>query len=308
MKIVDLHCDTISRLFKNGESLLSNSGQYDIKRAIEGGICLQYFALFTMPDNSDAALRKMLLMINYYHTALETYDDYLSPVYSYGDLISALDQNKIGCMLHMEGAASLADNVEILDLFYRLGLRSLGLTWNHRNLLADGVGEDPEGGGLSKAGKRVVKKLEELGMVLDLAHISEKGFYDAIEIYHKPVFVTHANARALCPHKRNLTDRQLQVLAENRGLVGVTQVNDFVSEGDASIEKMLDHICYIADLIGVKHIALGSDFDGADDMVISDVSGYSKMEALLSGRGFSAEEIRGILSGNALAAMQVVLS
>jgi membrane dipeptidase len=142
--------------------------------------------------------------------------------------------------------------------------------------------------------------MERLGIMLDLAHISQKSFYDALDYYSKPILVTHANARALCPHRRNLDDAQLRALADHGGVIGITQVADFVKEGQANIDDMVDHIAYISDLIGVKHIALGSDFDGADNMVINNVGGYDDLPSVMARRGFSLQETEMILGENAL--------
>lgn len=307
MKIVDLHCDTISRLFTVGESLYSNSGQFDIKRAQQAGVSIQYFALFARPGSVNAALRTILLQIEYYQQSLQAFTEYLYPIYSYQDILAGKERGKIGSILHLEGADCIANDLDLFSLLYRLGLRSLGLTWNQRNMIADGVGEDPQGGGLSKIGVKLLEKMNGMNVMLDLAHISEKGFYDALNHYRKPVFVTHANTRALCSHPRNLSDQQLKALAENGGIIGITQVEEFISTDNATVDAMLDHICYIADLIGVKHIALGSDFDGADNMVIPNVGEYSKMEGLLQDRGFTKQEIQAILSENALRTIQQVL-
>ncbi|HHW61471.1 MAG TPA: membrane dipeptidase [Syntrophomonadaceae bacterium] len=307
MNIIDLHCDTVSRLFTVGESFYSNSGQFDIKRARQAGVLIQYFALFARPGSVDVALRTILLQIEYYQQSLQMYQEYLYPIYSYQDIMARKETDKIGCILHLEGADCISNDLELINILYRLGLRSLGLTWNQRNMLADGVAEDPQGGGLSKMGRKLLEKINEMNVMLDLAHISERGFYDVLEHYQKPVFVTHANARALCSHPRNLNDQQLKALAENGGIIGITQVEEFVSTGSATVDAMLDHIAYIADLIGVKHIALGSDFDGADNMVVANVSGYSQMKKLLQDRGFTKQEIEAILNKNALRTMQRVL-
>jgi membrane dipeptidase len=147
----------------------------------------------------------------------------------------------------------------------------------------------------------------ETGMMLDLSHISKKSYYDALELYTSPVLVTHANARALCPHWRNLDDNQLRALAEHGGVVGITQVADFVKEGQANLDDLVDHIAYIADLIGVEHVGLGSDFDGADNMVIANVEGYAALPDLLLKRGFADREAKLICSGNALGVVNNVL-
>lgn len=307
-RIVDLHCDTISSLQRNGQSLYDNSCHFDIKRAQKAGIGLQFFALFTMPQGRNESLRQILKQVEKYHHELDQYRDYLQPVFTYEDIITADIAGKMGCILHLEGAEALGNDSEILSLLYRLGLRSLGLTWNNRNLLADGVGEEPGAGGISSKGKDIIYVMEKLGIMLDLSHISVKSYYDALNIYNKPVLVTHANARALCNHRRNLDDRQLKALAENGGVIGINQIPEFIKEdGKPELYDLLDHVTYISDLIGVEYVALGSDFDGDDVLLMPGVEEYDQWPQLLAGRGFTPAEINMILSENALRVIREVL-
>ncbi|MFA7147303.1 MAG: dipeptidase [Syntrophomonadaceae bacterium] len=307
MKIVDLHCDTISSLQKNGQSLYDNSCHCDIKRARKAGVGLQIFALFTMPQGMNESLRQILKQIEKFYSELDKYQDYLQPVFTYEDIIAAANTDKIACILHLEGADALGSDSEILSLLYRMGLRSLGLTWNNRNLLADGVGEEG-GGGISNKGKEIIYLMENLGIMLDLSHVAIRSYYDALNLYNKPVLVSHANARALCNHRRNLDDAQLKALAENGGVIGINQVPEFIKEdGKPELNNLLDHLAYISDLIGVEHVALGSDFDGADVLLMQGVEEYSRWPQILAGRGFTPAETAMILSENALRVIKAVL-
>ncbi|MEN6461997.1 MAG: dipeptidase [Syntrophomonas sp.] len=307
MKLVDLHCDTVSAIFEKQESLFSNSGQYDIERALQANLGWQFFALFTMPDDCNTVLRNVLKQVDKFHSEVELNTQHLYHLKRYEDINKYENHNKIGCLLHLEGGEAIGNDLEMVSLLYRLGLRSMGLTWNHRNLLADGVAEGSSAGGLSVKGKRVVDEMNRLGIILDLAHISETCFFDALEYYDKPVLVSHANTRMLCDHRRNLTNDQLHALADHKGVIGVTQVSDFVKENGATLDDLINHIAYIAELIGVEHVALGSDFDGADSMVIADVKGYEVLPGCLRKRGFNPDEIEMILKDNALRVMKQVL-
>lgn len=307
MSIVDLHCDTISAILDKAESLWENTCHFDIKRARQAGIGIQFFALFTMPADSNIALRQILKQVEKFYLELEKNQQYLYQVKSRLDSEECKRQGKIGCVLHLEGGEALGTDIEVLRLLYRLGLRSMGLTWNHRNLLADGVREGDSAGGISKLGREVIREMETLGIMLDLSHAAENTFYQALEHYHKPVLVTHANARALCNHPRNLTDRQLKALAENGGIIGINQVADFVKEGTPGVDDLIDHIVYMAELIGVEHLALGSDFDGADSIVMPGVEAYANWESLLERRNFKPQEIRAIMETNALGVIRQVL-
>lgn len=307
MSIVDLHCDTISRIMERGEQLLSNSCHFDVKRAITAGIKLQFFAVFVMPGDSSVVLRKTLLQVERFHREVEENSDLLYVVGCRQDIERERSEHRMGCLLHLEGAEAIGRDISLLHLLHRLDVRSIGLTWNHRNLLADGVMESESGGGLSLLGRKIISEMEKLGMLLDLAHIGEKAYYEALDAYGLPPLVTHANARALCDHPRNLSDSQLKALAANRGIVGINQVSDFVSPVSAAWDDFMNHIAYIADLIGVEHVALGSDFDGADNIVATGVEDYCIMEERLGRLGFSKREIKLILKDNALRVIKEVL-
>lgn len=308
MKIIDLHCDTISAIQKSGESLWRNHCHFDIERARQSGIGLQFFALFTMPTGMNEALRQILKQVQKYRSEMSQYQEFLQPVLSCEDINLADENDKIGCVMHLEGADALGPDVEMLYLLEQLGLRSLGLTWNNRNLLADGVGEEPTAGGISKKGREIVRLMDNLGIILDLSHSSICSFYDALELYSKPILVTHANARALCNHPRNLNDNQLKALADNGGVIGINQVPDFIKEDAHPVmDDLLDHLVYIAELIGVEHLALGSDFDGDDVLLMPGVEEYTRWPDLLSGRGFTRNEIAMILRENALRVIKAVL-
>lgn len=307
MRIADLHCDTISFLQQNDLNLDCNQGQFDLERAVRAGIGLQFFAMFTRPDEPNRTLRMILQQLQKFYQEIEANPAQIQQVRCYDDIVAAEQTGTIGALLHLEGAECLGHDLDILYLLYRAGLRSIGPTWNERNQFAAGASEAEAAGGLSKLGRRLVTEMDQLGMVLDLAHMSKGSFYDALECYRKPVMVTHANAFSLCPHPRNLDDEQLKKLADHGGLIGITQVAYFVSQECQDHDAMLDHMVYIADLIGVEYLALGSDFDGADDMIISDVAGYQYLPEMIQKRGFTAAETEKILFANVLTALQQII-
>jgi len=307
VSIVDLHCDTISSIYQSGESLLRNSGHFDLERARRAGMDLQVFALFVSPAEGSNSLRQIMKQIDYFHQQLAANEALTYMVSSYDDIGLPGNAGKLGCLLHLEGSEAIGPDLEMLRLMYRLGLRSLGLTWNHRNLLADGVMEAEGGAGLSKQGKKTVQELNRLRIILDLAHAGRNSFNDALEVYEGPVMVSHANARRICDHPRNLDDDQLRSLAQRNGVIGVTMVRDFVGQESTDIEALLDHMVYIAELTGVEHLALGSDFDGADHLVMPGIEGYNEWESLLDRRGFAKDEREMIMKGNAIRLFQTIL-
>lgn len=307
MKIADLHCDTISFLQQNELNLACNNGQFDLERAEQAGIKLQFFAMFTHPDEPNRTLRLVLKQLLKFNQEMEANKDLIKQIRTYTDISATNQAGKIGAVLHLEGAECLGDDLDIFYLLYGAGLRSVGLTWNARNQFASGVSEGDADGGLSKLGRKLTEAMDHWGVIMDLSHMSKKSFYDTMEYYSKPLLVTHANSFSLCPHPRNLDDEQLKSLAEHGGLIGITQVADFVSLERKDHDAMIDHMVYIADLIGVEYLALGSDFDGADDMIINEVGGYEFLPEMIQKRGFTAAETEKILFGNVLKNLKLIL-
>ena len=174
--------------------------------------------------------------------------------------LRADDRDSIGFLYVLEGGRPLEGSIEALRQFYRLGVRCMLLTWNGRNELGDGVGEGPTAGGLSRFGREVVHEMRRLGMLLDLSHLSERGFYDAIAAYDGVVTATHSNAKALHDHPRNLTDDQIEAVAATGGVIGIAFMPAFLSDGQPTVDTVVDHIDHVASLVGAQHVAIGPDF------------------------------------------------
>jgi membrane dipeptidase len=306
MNKIDLHCDTILQMHTLKTELYMNTGHFDLARALPAGIKIQFFALFPGPDENGSALINLAEQMDKYKFELEKNQDYIYPIESAENLNEGLKTGKLGSILHLEGGDVVGNDPDLLNNLYQSGLRSIGLTWNNSNLLAAGIG-DVNDSGLTALGREVIKEIESMGIILDAAHLSIKGFFDVLDLYGKPLMVTHANSRTICDHRRNLSDKQLKALAENGGIVGVTQVNEFVKREQPRISDLLAHMVYIADLIGVKHLALGSDFDGADDIVMSGVQDYALWPDLLKARGFAEKEIQMIMHENALRVIRSII-
>ena len=197
--------------------------------------------------------------------------DRLVLVTTSAEILQAKQAGRTSFMLGIEGAEAVGTDLGLLRSFHRLGVRIITLTWHHRNMVADGSGE-PSGSGLSGFGREMVREMNRLGMIVDLSHIGQAGFWDALEVGRGPTIASHSNARALCDHPRNLYDDQLRALAQKGGLVGVCFCSPYVREKGATVEHVLDHIDHLAALIGVEHIALGPDWvDFAVRMVMDNV-------------------------------------
>ncbi|MDW7651873.1 MAG: dipeptidase [Bacillota bacterium] len=312
--VVDGHCDTVHLFLGNKEPYSfgekNDVGHIDLPRLREGGVDVQFFAVYIEPEFKPyGALRRTLTLIEYFWREMEKCRDSVTVVQSTGDLESALLEKKLAVLLSMEGGEPLED-LDVLHVLYRLGLRSVGLTWNQRNMLADGVGVGQAAGGLTHLGQDMVREMNKLGMIVDAAHLAPRGFYDLLDAASAPFVVTHANAKAVCDHRRNLDDDQLRALQEQGGVVGLTYYPPFVHRsGLASLDDLLDHFCHIAEHIGTDVLALGSDFDGIPESVrgLDDVSLLPNLTEGLLKRGFSSSEIKNILGGNFLRVLRTVL-
>ena len=188
----------------------------------------------------------------------------LQPVYVSQDIENLFHDNRPhrGGMLSLEGADALQGDVMNLRILYRLGLRALGFTWNHRNEAADGV-EEPNPGGLSQFGRQLLVEANRLRILLDVSHLSEKGFWDVMELSETPAFASHSNCKTIYNHRRNLSDDQIKAIILKGGVIGLTFVPYFIRKGEKVRTKdLLRHLDHVLSLGGEDHIAFGSDFDG----------------------------------------------
>lgn len=240
------------------------------------------------------------------------------------DLPDAPSPDLLNIVLSFEGGKPLEGRIENLRNFYCLGLRAMQITWNLRNELADGVREERTGGGLTNFGQAVVKEMNRLGMVIDLAHISRHGWFDVLKLAEGPVCCSHSNCNKLHAHARTVDDEQIKALAETGGVMGINAIATMVAPSQPTIDKLVDHIAHIADLVGIDHVGLGLDFvkdDGplyGEDEIFSVgenklIPGFENEDDLpnltecLVRRGFHEPEIVKILGGNFLRVLQAVL-
>jgi membrane dipeptidase len=296
--VIDGHADTLDRVLEEGHDFLEPSPDFhiDLPRLLEAGINCQVFSLWTPPEyQGERATIRALKMIGAF-LEMQKERSELRQI----TRVSDLDPARPGFCFSFEGAEPLAGDVSLLEVFYRLGVRMIALTWNGRNPFADGLRVGPKPSGLTELGLELVERMGELGVVLDLAHIAEPGFWDALAASHGPVVATHANARALHDHPRNLTDAQLKAIAERDGLVGITFVPTFLAKGGADLDDVLAHIDYVVQLIGEDHVGLGSDFDGITQPPTR-LTGVQCLPALTEGmlqRGYSEARVTKILGSN----------
>jgi membrane dipeptidase len=215
------------------------------------------------------------------------------------DILQAKAAGKPAAILAIEHADCTERSLNVLRALYELGVRSIGLTHNVSSWAADGNLEARAKVGLTNFGVRLVQEMNRLGILVDLAHVSQSAFFSALEVTSKPVIFSHGNARALCDHPRNLTDAQLKALAQNGGAIGLSYVPAFVDEEDATLDRLLDHVDHIASVAGVETIGLGSDFDGGGTL-LHDATEVPLITKGLLQRGYEPPQVRQILGGNIL--------
>lgn len=311
--IVDGHCDSLIH-FVNGERTLNDpleGGHWDIQRAKLAGISLQFLAAYieTMYKPAMATWRGLQL-IEGAHRLIAAHPEKVFLVLGKNELQQIPDPARIGILLSVEGGEVLGENLFMLDVIYKLGVRALGLTWNQRNALADGVGENKTQSRLTNLGQEVVLHMNKLGMLIDVSHMNEVGFWHVLELSEAPIAATHSCAQALCSHPRNLSDRQLRALAKHKGVVGVNFYPQFLKDmGPTRRQDVVRHIWHIAEVAGVETVGLGSDFDGISETPegLEHVGDYSRLLDDLSKAGFSSREIEQISGQNFMRILKDVL-
>lgn len=280
MSFFDLHCDTIGRIYqenKKGNKMeLSRSNlQIDIEKLVHVDYYAQCFAMF-VHYTEDNPLETCLEMIDLFYQEIEKNTN-VKIAYTYQDLLSNHSNKKISTILTIEEGGVCKSNLSFLRNFYRLGVRMICLNWNYEN----GVGHPNYGkyyngipdfvtpntvNGLTDFGKSMVKEMNRLGMIVDVSHLSDRGFWDVINITNKPIVASHSNARSVCHHVRNLTDDMIVALSKNGGIMGMNYcaafLDDNEEQGKNTIDCVIAHMKYIKNLVGVDVLALGSDFDG----------------------------------------------
>jgi len=303
MKIIDTHCDTLLKLWQNpNKTNFKNSTQYqaNLSRLQKGNVTIQCFAIFIPPHvKIEEKFQAALDQIELFHRKILDKNPIMRHIRSWEE-VEQLKPNEIGAVLTLEGADAFGNDLKKLKKLYDLGVKSIGLTWNHANLCADGIGER-RGAGLTELGKQVVHLNNDHLIWTDVSHISEKGFWDVMEIAKYPI-ASHSNAKSLCNHPRNLTDEQAVTLFKRNGFISVVFYPLFVkSEEKVTIKDMIKHIDHFCALGGVKQVCFGSDFDGIERSVekLEDSSMYPNLINELL-KHFKEDEVRGFAHQNFL--------
>ncbi len=317
----DVFCDVARRRLLGETDVLT---RLHVPAWREAGVDVIVTTLYTEEEHKpDRALRRAVTLMGAALADIDETPD-VALCRTRAEIDAALADGRIAFVLAMEGGEPIQDGIASLRVFYELGVRVLGLTWNQRNLLAEGVGEARAGGGLTELGREMVAEANRLGILLDASHLSTKSFWDLIETSSGPVIASHSNATALCAHPRNIDDDQIRAIVASGGVIGVNGVARFIADdpADASLDRMLDHLDHIVAVAGVANVALGPDF--VDYLRVGpnipfDVSpaeataGFAtitdlpNVTARLLARGYDEAAVRGILGGNMLRVLDTVM-
>ena len=267
MTVFDAHCDTVKKVNDFGGGLKSNRYHWDIDRIVSHKLrYIQVFAAFIDKENDGLPPFEMCdLLIDRYFDEIKNNEQFIAHCNNSINIENALNNEKIASFLSIEGGEALDGKIENLGYFYDRGVRILTLTWNYSNQICDGIGVE-NGAGLSLFGKNVVAESNRLGMIIDVSHISEKGFWDVLNLSQKPIIASHSNAKAICSHKRNLDDDQISAIIKNNGCIGINLYSEFLSGEKSAVKDFIRHIEHILSLGGENNIGLGSDFDGISSM------------------------------------------
>ncbi|MCC6223971.1 MAG: dipeptidase [Thermoleophilia bacterium] len=313
--VVDCHSDLPIDLFRR-----RRAGEPDplagdwLGRLRAGGVRFAFLATGgDVPDDHDANGRPNLRALQLIDDVRAEADPHpgLRVVEWAEDVGTVIASGEVGLVLHLEGLRPLVGRLDSVRHFHRLGVRSAQLTWNGANELADGVGVSRPGG-LTPLGREVVAELDRQAILIDVSHLAEPGFWELVALARGPLVASHANAAAICPHPRNLSDDQIRAIAESGGYIGVCFVSAFIGD-PAGLERLLDHVDHIAGLAGVDAVAVGPDhadyLEGDDDVPeeLRRVETLPAFTAGLLGRGYTEAEAAKIVGGNALRVLRRTL-
>lgn len=348
--VFDGHNDTLLKLYrpKPGEERgffrQSGHGHIDLPRARAGGFGGGFFAVYVPAPPGEPSLADLPLpsdgpyeaplpapldlayaqKVAFGMTAIlfrleRESAGQLRVTRTVAEIEQCLENGVIAAILHFEGAEMIDPGLEALEVFYQAGLRSLGPVWSRPNAFGHGVPfaypRSPDTGpGLTDAGKELVRACNRLGILLDLSHLNEQGFWDVARLSDAPLVATHSNVHALCASSRNLTDRQIDAIKESDGMVGLNFAVSFLredgrSDADTPLETMVRHVAYLVERLGIDRVGLGSDFDGATiPNAIGDASGLPALLAALAEHGFSPDELRKLAHANWLRVLRKTYS
>jgi membrane dipeptidase len=353
--VADTHNDVLLRAMEGEDiSVETRVGHSDLVRLKKGGVDIQVFAVWVDPIAFEKKpFKRAKDMIDTLYSIARRNSDKIAIVRNSAEIEKAIAEGKICAVIGVEGGHAIENSIEKLEELYKLGVRYLGLTWNNSTDWASSAFDETTNPdkvkitGLSEFGKKVVEKMNELGMIVDVSHLGEKAFWDVVKVTKKPIIASHSSVYKLCPHYRNLKDEQIKAIAQTGGVVFVNFYAEYIDstfntkrkkleekykaqfdsirvlyEHDQNayrrarrqlmqkiaeelrppLDVLIDHIDYIAKLVGVDHVGIGSDFDGISitPLEMDDVTFLPNITKKLLERGYSTDDVKKILGGNFL--------
>ena len=297
-----------------GLGIRGEHGQMSLDRIEEGGINCLFFGMYVSPLYR-GRLKRLLQMLDVFYLELEKNSNRIALATTYKEVIDTVKMGKIATIISVEGGEPLEGDIGVLRILYKLGIRSMTLTHFPRNELADGSGED-SGSHITEFGVAVVEEMNKLGMIVDISHINEVGFWDVLEKTRAPVLASHSASKELCDHHRNLTDEQIEALVNNGGVMNLPYCAPFLKQGmkfvpedikKVTLDDWLNHLDHVINLVGPDHVGLGSDFPICAFLMMDDVTKVPNITRGLVARNYSDEDIEKILGGNNLRVFKKVL-
>ena len=296
--VFDSHCDTASELWRRGERLSRNTCHVSLERTAGFAGYGQFFAFCTLGGRVTGWTCEQLLWepYRYFMRQLELHKDQVQLCTRGAEYDAAVGAGKCAAFLALEGAEGIACDPGRLEQLREAGVTMVNLTWNADNALAGASQQD--GRGLSAQGREFVRRAQRLGIIIDVSHISDRAFWDIMDITEKPVVASHSNSRMLCGHSRNLTDEQFKAICDCGGYAGINLYSAFLrDDGKSELETVYMHMDHFLQL-GGEHVALGGDLDGCDSIPtgFTGVHDYEKLASFLENKGFSCETVQNIYS------------
>ncbi len=317
MYLVDMHCDTISALQKKREQgekaqLRQNDLHVDLIRMKKSGYLVQNFALFVQKEKCRNPWICVQNLLTLYEEEMKKNQEIIGKVLQFKDIEDNQKAGKMSAMLTVEEGAVCQGEIAKLLTLYEQGVRMMTLTWNFPNEI--GYPSKEADKGLTEKGREFVCKMQDIGMIIDVSHLSDRGFYDVLDMTKKPFAASHSNARSICNHTRNMTDEMIRALAERGGVLGLNFYPDFLlqvplrKKNPGTIADIVKHAEHIVRVGGEECLGLGSDFDGIDGH--GELTGVQDMEKLsdaLIKHHFTPSQVDKILWKNVLRLYQEIL-
>lgn len=311
---VDMHCDTLLGTLKGGSSALyENEGMQSLKLMKEAKQMCQFFAIFFPPRREDMVPpippdeEFFRILRDNLYSELEKHGDFIAIAHNYDEIMSNRNQGLSSAVLTVEDGRMVNGSMEKLHFIYEQGVRAIALTWNYANCFGYPNSKDADimSRGLTDFGKEAIREMNRLGMLIDVSHLSDGGFYDVAQLSQKPFVASHSNCRELTPHQRNLTDHMIRILADHGGVAGINFCPSFISKDVEStkskIEDLVAHVLHFINVGGEDCVGIGTDFDGVEgELEIAHPTQMSLLFEALGKKGVTPRQLDKIASGNVL--------